>query len=126
MQPGATVPVHQRARSRPLPAQPHSLTRVVSPGPATVCVGNQRATAAAARRSPGGASPGAAGGLMMMESLTTTRDLVRVYDLATILIRYGFGDMVSRMRLEGLLARAGDALGFAQLAELAALPTPVR
>ena len=63
---------------------------------------------------------------MMMESLTTTRDLGRVYDLATILIRYGFGDMVSRMRLEGVLQRAGKVLPLEQLAELAALPAPVR
>lgn len=63
---------------------------------------------------------------MMWESLTAARDLGRLHDLAAILIRYGFGDMVGRLGLAGVLARAGRVLPLDDLAELVALPAPVR
>ena len=63
---------------------------------------------------------------MMWESLTAGRDLGRLHDLAGILIRYGFGDMVGRMGFAGVLARAGRVLPLDDLAELVALPAPVR
>lgn len=63
---------------------------------------------------------------MMWESLTSARDLGRLHDLAAILIRYGFGDMVGRLGLAGMLAQAGRVLPLHDLTELVALPAPVR
>lgn len=63
---------------------------------------------------------------MLWEGLGATRDLGRVYDIASILIRYGFGDMVGRVGLAPVLARAGRVLPLGHIEELVALPTPVR
>ncbi len=63
---------------------------------------------------------------MLWEGMSATRDLGRVYDIASILIRYGFGDMVGRLGLAPVLARAGRVLPLGHMAELVALPTPVR
>jgi len=63
---------------------------------------------------------------MWTEGLAATRDLGRLQELASILIRYGFGDMVRRMGLARILAGAGKLLPLAQLEELVELPTPVR
>ncbi|WP_202840597.1 ABC1 kinase family protein [Luteimonas saliphila] len=43
----------------------------------------------------------------MWEALGTVRDLGRLQDIATVLVRYGFGDMVRRIGLAGALERAG-------------------
>ena len=58
--------------------------------------------------------------------LTTKRDLARLHDLASILIRYGFTDVVGRLGLAPVLERAGRVLPLGQLEELARLPAPVR
>lgn len=63
---------------------------------------------------------------MLWEGLSATRDLGRVYDIASILIRYGFGDMVGRLGLAPVLERAGRVLPLSHMEELVALPTPVR
>lgn len=63
---------------------------------------------------------------MIWEGLTATRDLGRVYELASILIRYGFGDMVRRLGLTKLLSGAGKVLPLGHIEELVALPAPVR
>lgn len=63
---------------------------------------------------------------MLWEGLSATRDLGRVYDIAAILIRYGFGDVVGRLGLAPVLARAGRVLPLGHIEELVALPTPVR
>src|SRR5690606_35060894 len=44
---------------------------------------------------------------VMWEALGTVRDLGRLQDIATVLVRYGFGDMVRRIGLAGALERAG-------------------
>ncbi|MET0808912.1 MAG: AarF/UbiB family protein [Pseudoxanthomonas sp.] len=62
----------------------------------------------------------------MWDTLTVTRDLARLQEIAAILVRYGFGDIIRRMGLEGALARAGKLLPLERLAELVALPAPVR
>lgn len=43
----------------------------------------------------------------MWEALGTVRDLGRLQDIARVLIRYGFGDVVRRIGLAGMLERAG-------------------
>lgn len=62
----------------------------------------------------------------MWDALIATHDVGRVHTLASILIRYGFGDMVRRLGLAGALARAGKLLPLEQLQELVSLPAPVR
>ena len=63
---------------------------------------------------------------MMWQSLTARRDLGRLHDLAAILVRYGFGDLVGRLGLGGVLQRAGKLLPLQGFTELVALPAPVR
>ena len=46
----------------------------------------------------------------MWETLGTVRDLGRLQEIASVLIRYGFGDMVRRIGLAGALEKAGRLL----------------
>jgi ubiquinone biosynthesis protein len=61
---------------------------------------------------------------MLLQALVAVRDLSRLHDIATILIRYGFGDIVNRMGLSHALERAG--LRQRGKSEHAHLPPPVR
>jgi ubiquinone biosynthesis protein len=63
---------------------------------------------------------------MILETLSAMRDLGRLHDIASILIRYGFGDLVSRLGLEPALERAGRALHWTRLEELLHLDPPQR
>ena len=63
---------------------------------------------------------------MLWQALTAVRDLGRLYDIASILVRYGFGDIVRRMGLANALERAGRALHWSNAEEFAHLPSPVR
>ncbi|MYZ50909.1 ABC1 kinase family protein [Malikia spinosa] len=63
---------------------------------------------------------------MLWQTLTTVRDLARLHNIALILIRYGFGDMVRRMGLANALERAGRALHWNEAEELAHLEPPAR
>lgn len=63
---------------------------------------------------------------MIANSLSAMRDLGRVQELATILVRYGFGDLVRRLGLTSALQRAGKLLPLGQIPELVGLPEPVR
>lgn len=63
---------------------------------------------------------------MIWQKLAAVRDLGRLHDIASILIRYGFGDLVRRMGLASALKRAGHALHWHNLGEFANLPPPAR
>jgi len=63
---------------------------------------------------------------MLWHALTAVRDLGRLHDIASILIRHGFGDMVRRMGLANALERAGRALHWNEADQLAHLPPPAR
>ena len=63
---------------------------------------------------------------MLWETLGAARDIGRLNDIASILIRYGFGDMVRRLGLAGVLERAGKVLHWKQASELARLEPPAR
>lgn len=63
---------------------------------------------------------------MILETLSAMRDLGRLHDIASILIRYGFGDLVKRLGLEPILERAGKALHWPRLEELLRLDPPQR
>src|SRR3954467_5169061 len=47
---------------------------------------------------------------MVLETLETVRDLGRLYQIASILIRHGFGDMARRTGIAEVLERAGKKL----------------
>jgi ubiquinone biosynthesis protein len=63
---------------------------------------------------------------MLMETLGSARDLGRVKDIAAVLIRHGFGDVVRRLGWADLLARAGQALHWEHADELARLDPPAQ
>ena len=63
---------------------------------------------------------------MLWETLSAARDLGRLHEVASVMIRYGFGDVVRRMGMAGALERAGHLLRSEHVAELAKLPPPER
>ena len=63
---------------------------------------------------------------MFWHALVAARDLGRLHEIASILIRYGFGDMVRRMGMANALERAGRALLWQHADELAHLEPPAR
>ena len=63
---------------------------------------------------------------MLWQALAAMRDLGRLHDIASILVRYGFGDVVRRMGLANVLERAGRALHWSKAEEFAHLPPPAR
>ncbi|MFT3760626.1 ABC1 kinase family protein [Thauera sp.] len=63
---------------------------------------------------------------MFWQALTTMRDLGRLHEIASILVRYGFGDIVRRMGLANALERAGTALHWSEAADFAHMTPPER
>ncbi|MCE5310689.1 MAG: hypothetical protein LLG20_23870 [Acidobacteriales bacterium] len=63
---------------------------------------------------------------MLWEALGAAHELGRLHDIAAILIRYGFGDVVQRIGMAGVLERAGKVLGWRTPEGLARLAPPVR
>lgn len=63
---------------------------------------------------------------MLWQALVSARDLARLYDIASVLIRYGFGDVVRRLGLAPVLERAGRALHWQDAEEYAHLAPPAR
>ena len=56
---------------------------------------------------------------MLWEALGAARELGRVHDIAAVLIRYGFGDVVRRIGMAGALERTGRVLGWRTPVEMA-------
>lgn len=63
---------------------------------------------------------------MVWETLKATRDLGRLYDIASVLIRYGFGDMVRRLEMSAILKQAGRVLDWQPSTEFLGLQPPQR
>ena len=63
---------------------------------------------------------------MLWQALMAARDLGRLHEIASVLIRYGFGDIVRRMGMANVLERAGRALLWKHAEELAHLEPPAR
>ncbi|MEE4329331.1 MAG: AarF/UbiB family protein [Wenzhouxiangella sp.] len=63
---------------------------------------------------------------MLWQALNAARDLGRVQDIAAVLIRYGFGDVVQRIGMSGALERAGKVLHWKKAEEIARLRPPER
>lgn len=63
---------------------------------------------------------------MLLGTLNAAKDLGRIHEIALILIRYGFGDVVRRLGLANIIDRAGKVLHWAEAEELAHLESPAR
>lgn len=63
---------------------------------------------------------------MLWETIKSARDLGRVQDIATALIRYGFGDLVRRLGMSRYLERAGRVLRWHNAETIVHLDAPQR
>lgn len=63
---------------------------------------------------------------MLWEMLNAARDLGRVHDIASVLIRYGFGSFVRGLGMGKALERAGRVLHWQQAEDYVNLDTPQR
>ena len=63
---------------------------------------------------------------MLWHAISAVRDLGRLQVIASVLIRYGFGDVVRRIGMAGILERAGKVLHWRAPHELARLEPPAR
>ncbi|BBN90444.1 putative protein kinase UbiB [Azospira sp. I09] len=63
---------------------------------------------------------------MLWQTLSMMRDLGRLHEIASILIRYGFGDTVRRIGLANVLERAGRALRWNEAENFAHMTPPER
>ncbi len=63
---------------------------------------------------------------MWLEAVSAVHDLGRLYDLAVILVRYGFAGFVRRLGLAHVFEQAGKALHWKGVEELVQLDTPQR
>lgn len=62
----------------------------------------------------------------MWETLGTVRDLGRLQEIAGVLIRYGFGDVVRRIGLASVLERAGRLVRWNDSQQMLRMTAPVR
>ena len=63
---------------------------------------------------------------MLWDAIGAVRDLGRVHDIASVLIRHGFGDLVRRIGMAGALEKAGRVLHWRAPEELVRLDPPAR
>jgi ubiquinone biosynthesis protein len=63
---------------------------------------------------------------MFLEGLIAARDLGRLHDIASVLIRYGFTDFVQRLGLAGVVEKAGKVLRLKEPTGLTKMDTPQR
>lgn len=63
---------------------------------------------------------------MLWETLSVVRDLPRLHEIASVMIRYGWGDLVRVLGISGVLERAGRVLHWHNTSEIAQLEAPVR
>jgi len=63
---------------------------------------------------------------MLWETLKAARDLGRIHDIASIMIRYGFGDIVHRLGMSRFLEQAGKVLRWKDSDKLARMESPER
>jgi len=61
---------------------------------------------------------------MFIETLGAARDMARLAEITGVLIRHGFGDSVRRLGLADMLERAGHALHWSNVADLARIGPP--
>lgn len=64
--------------------------------------------------------------MMLWQAFTSARDLGRLYEIASVLIRYGFAGLVHRLGLATPLEKAGRVLRWRNAEDLAHLPPAAR
>lgn len=63
---------------------------------------------------------------MLWETISVVRDLPRLHEIATVMIRYGWGDLVRVLGISGALERAGRILHWQSTSEISQLDASVR
>lgn len=63
---------------------------------------------------------------MLVETLAAARDIGRLNEIAVVFVRHGFGDLVRRLGVAEILARAGHAVRLEHVADLARVSPPVQ
>jgi len=63
---------------------------------------------------------------MLWETISVVRDLPRLHEIATVMIRYGWGDFVRVLGISGVLERTGRILHWHSTSEISQLDAPVR
>ena len=63
---------------------------------------------------------------MLWETISVVRDLPRLHQIASVMIRYGWGDLVRLLGISGALERAGQVLHWQSTSEISQLDAPVR
>jgi ubiquinone biosynthesis protein len=63
---------------------------------------------------------------MLWETISVVRDLPRLHEIATVMIRYGWGDLVRVLGIGSVLERAGRILHWQSTSEIGQLDAPVR
>jgi ubiquinone biosynthesis protein len=63
---------------------------------------------------------------MLWETISVVRDLPRLHEIASVMIRYGWGDLVRMLGISGVLERAGRVLHWHSTSEISQLDAPVR
>ena len=63
---------------------------------------------------------------MLWETISVVRDLPRLHEIASVMIRYGWGDLVRLLGISGVLERAGRVLHWHSTSEIDQLDAPVR
>jgi ubiquinone biosynthesis protein len=63
---------------------------------------------------------------MLWQAVSSVRDLGRLHEIASVLIRYGFGDLVRRLGLAAILEKAGQVLRWRGAEDWARLPPAAR
>lgn len=63
---------------------------------------------------------------MLRQTLSVVRDLPRLHEIASVLVHYGWGDVVRLLGISHLLERAGRLLHWQTASEVTALDLPVR
>ena len=63
---------------------------------------------------------------MLLETLRVARDFGRIHEISSILIRYGFGDLVRRLGVASIVESAGHVLKWQEVDDLTQIEPPVR
>jgi ubiquinone biosynthesis protein len=63
---------------------------------------------------------------MLWETISVVRDLPRLHEIASVMIRYGWGDLVRMLGISGALERAGRVLHWHSTSDISHLDAPVR
>jgi ubiquinone biosynthesis protein len=63
---------------------------------------------------------------MLWETISVVRDLPRLHEIASVMIRYGWGDLVRLLGISGALERAGRVLHWHSTSEIDQLDASVR